>query len=62
MQTKFLVEKHEENRPLGRFQRKWEDIIKMVLNKYDGTSWNHLIFYRIQWHAHENTVMDMWDP
>jgi len=34
----------------------------MVLNKYDGTSWNHLIFYRIQWHAHENTVMDMWDP
>jgi len=28
---RFLVEKYEGERPLGRFRRRWEDDIKMYL-------------------------------
>ena len=42
---KFWVEKPEGKRPLGRPRRRWEDNIKMDLQKWEGvvgTGWSWL--------------------
>jgi len=33
---KVLVGKHEGKRPLGRPRRRWEDILRWIVKKWDG--------------------------
>jgi hypothetical protein len=41
---RVLVERPEDNKPLGRPRRRWEDNIKMDFReiRIDGTNWIHL--------------------
>jgi len=42
-----LVGKPEGKRPLVRPRRRWEDNIKIALQKYGGTAWSVLIWLKI---------------
>jgi hypothetical protein len=44
---RILLGKPEGNRPLGRPRLRWEDNIKMALQKLDGVVWAGLIWLRI---------------
>jgi hypothetical protein len=49
----IFVGKPEEKRPLERLRRRWEDNIKMYLQKigYEGIDWIHLAQDRDRWQA-----------
>jgi hypothetical protein len=55
---RVLVGKHEENRPLARLRRRWEDSIKMDLQEVGcgGMEWNKLA--REKWRARANAAMN----
>ena len=60
---RFLVEKPEGKRPLGRPRRRWEDIIKMDLQEVrGGGDWMELAQDRDRWRALVNTVMNRHVP
>jgi hypothetical protein len=40
---KILVQKHEENEPLGRPRHGWEDNIRMASGKWGGKVWTEYI-------------------
>jgi hypothetical protein len=60
----ILVGKPEENRPLGRPRRRWEDNIRMDLREkgWGGIDWIDLAQDREQWRALVNTVMNLRVP
>ena len=56
---RFLVEKPEGKRPLGRPRRRWEDNIKMDLQEVGGGGdWIELAQDRDRWRALVNTIMN----
>ena len=59
-----LVGKPEGKRPLGRPRRRWEDNIKMDLQKVGGGSgdWMELAQDRDRWRALVSTVRNFWVP
>ena len=61
---KVLVGKPEGKRPLGRPRRRWEDNIKMDLQKggYGGMDWIKLAQDRDRWRALVNVIMNLWVP
>jgi hypothetical protein len=61
---KILEGKSEEERPLGRPKRRWEDNIKMYLREVgiDGMNWIRLAQDRVQWRAFVSTVMNLRVP
>jgi len=61
---RVLVGKPEERRPLGRPRHKWEDNIKMDLQKAGcgGMDWMELAQDRDRWRALVNAVMNLWVP
>jgi hypothetical protein len=58
------VGKPEENRPLGRPRRRWEDNIKKDLREigWGGMDWLDLTRDRDWWRALVNAVMNVWLP
>jgi hypothetical protein len=56
-----LVEKPEGNRPLGKTRRRWEDNIKMDLQKVVcvGMDWIGLAQDSYRWRAIMNAVMNL---
>jgi hypothetical protein len=58
---RVLVGWSEDQRPLGRPKRRWEDNIKMDLREIeiDGTNWIQLVQDMVQWRACVNTVMNL---
>ena len=58
---KVLVMKHDGKRPLGRPRRKWEDNIKMELQKMGRGcgDWMELAQDRDRWRALVSTVMNL---
>jgi len=58
------VGKSEENRPLGRPRRRWEDNIKMDLEEVRGgcEDWMELAQDRDRWRALVSTVMKLRVP
>jgi len=63
---RVLVGKPERKRPLGRSRYRWEDTIKMDLQKWDVgyglMDWIDLGKDRNRWQALVNTVMSLWVP
>jgi hypothetical protein len=61
---RVLVGRPEEERPLGRPRRGWEDNIKIDLREIgiDGSKWIRLVQNRVQWWAFVNTVMNFRIP
>jgi hypothetical protein len=57
-------QKPERKRPLGRPGCRWEDNIKMDLEKlgYRGVEWIHQTEDRDQFQALVNIVMNLWVP
>jgi hypothetical protein len=58
---RFLVEKPEEKRPLGRSRHSWEDNIKMDLQEVGCgvMDWIYLSRYRKRWLALVNAVINL---
>jgi hypothetical protein len=58
---RVLVGKPEENRPLGRPRRRWEDNIKMNLQEVGGSfgDWMELAQDRDRWRALVRTVNNL---
>ena len=61
---RVLVGKPEENRPLGRPRRRWEDNIRMYLREVDCDpgEWIDLAEDRDQWRAYVRAVMNLRVP
>ena len=61
---RVLVGKPEENRPLGRPRRRWEDNIKMDLQEVEGDcgDWMELVQDRDRWRALVSTVRKLRVP
>jgi len=61
---RVLVGKPEGKRPLGRPRRRWEDNIKMDLQKMGcgGMDWIELAQDKHRWRALVNTVMNLRVP
>ena len=61
---RVLVGKPEGKRPLGRPRRRWEDNIKIDLQKVEGGcgDWMELVQDRDSWWALVNTVMNLRVP
>jgi hypothetical protein len=61
---RFLVERPEGKRSLGRPRRRWEDNIKMDLRelRIDEANWIQLAQDRVRWWAFVNTVMNLRFP
>jgi hypothetical protein len=55
---RVLVEKPEENRPLGRPRHRWENNIKIDLQERD-KDWIELAQDKDRWLAIVNTVMNL---
>jgi len=58
---RVVVRKPEGKRPLGRPRRRWEDNIKMDLQKegWGGMDWFDLVQDRDSWLALVNAVMNL---
>jgi hypothetical protein len=61
---RVLVRKSERQRPLGRPRCRWEDNIKMKLQKVGGVrgDWMELAQDRDRWRALVGTVRNFRDP
>ena len=61
---RIVVGKPEGKRPLGRPRLRWENIIKMDLQKVgcEGTDWIDLAQDRDRWRALVNAVTNLWVP
>ena len=61
---RVLVGKSEENKPLGRPRRRWENNIKMDLEEVEGgcEDWMELAQDRDRWRALVSTVMNIRVP
>jgi hypothetical protein len=61
---RVLVGKSQGKRPFGRPRRRWEDNIKMDLQKVGcgGMDWIELAHDRDRWWALVNVVMKLWVP
>ena len=61
---RVLVETPEAKRPLGRPRRRWEDNIKLDLQKVGCGSmdWIELAQDKDRWRALANVVMNLWVP
>jgi hypothetical protein len=61
---RFLVDRPEGKRPLGRPRCWWEDNIKPDLMEMgtDGANWIQLAQDRVQWRAFVNMVMNLRVP
>ena len=60
---RVLVRKPEGKRPMGRPRRRWEDNIKMDLQRVGGGGdWMELAQDRDRWRALVNTVMNLRVP
>jgi len=61
---RWLVEKPEGKRPLGRYSRRWEVNIRMDLREigWKGVDWIHLAQERDQWCAIVNTAINFRVP
>ena len=61
---RVLVGKPEEQRPLGRPRRVWEDNIKMDLQEVGcgGVDWIELAHDRDRWRACVNAIMNLRFP
>jgi hypothetical protein len=60
---RVLVGKPEGKRPLGRLRRRWEDNIKMDLQKVGGSGdWMELAQDRDRWRTLVNTIMNLRVP
>jgi hypothetical protein len=59
-----LMEKPEEQRPLGRHRCRWEDNIKIDLQEvgFGGMDWIGLAQDRDRWREHVNAVMNFQVP
>jgi len=59
---RVLVGTPERKRPLGRNKRRWEDNIKMDLQKMgcEGMDWIDLVQDRERWRALVHAVMNLW--
>jgi hypothetical protein len=59
-----LVGKHEGRRHLGRPKCRWEDNIKIFLNKYDVMTWVLLIWSQNMdtWRTHVHILTNFWIP
>jgi hypothetical protein len=59
---RVLVGKPEGKRPLGRPRRRWEDNLRMDLQKVEcgGMDWIGLAQDRDRWRAPVNAVMNLW--
>jgi hypothetical protein len=62
-ECRALVGKPEGRTPLGRTRRRWEDNIKMDVEKLDGgVEWIDLAQDRGRWRALVYTMMNFWVP
>jgi hypothetical protein len=61
---RVLVGKHEGKRPLGRPRRRWEDNIKMDVEKVGGGrgDWMELAQDRDRWRALVSTIKNLRVP
>ena len=61
---RVLVGKSEENKPLGRPRRRWENNIKMDLEEVEGgcEDWMELAQDRDRWRTLVSTVMNIRVP
>jgi len=61
---RILVGKHEGKRPLGKPRHRWEDNIKMDLQKVEcgGMGRIELLQDRDRWRALVNAVVNIWFP
>jgi hypothetical protein len=61
---RILVERLEGKRPIGRPRRRWEDNIKMDLQKvaWDGLAWIDMAQNRDWWRALVNAAMNLQVP
>ena len=61
---RVLVKRPEENRPLGRPRRRWEDNIKVDLQEvgWGGMNWIGMAQDRDMWRALVNVVMNLRVP
>jgi hypothetical protein len=55
------VEKPEGQTQLGRYRRKWTDILKIAVKEiaWDGVKWVYLVQHRKKWWALVNRVMNL---
>jgi hypothetical protein len=58
---KYLFEKQEGKRQLGRHNRRWQDKIRMDLSEigWKGVNWMHLAQDKNQWRDFVNMVMNL---
>ena len=58
----YWVGKHDENKPLRRNRRKWEDNIKEYLQSIElgGLNWVHLAHRKEYWRTFVNAVKNLW--
>jgi hypothetical protein len=61
---RIFVGKHEENRPLARYRRRWEDNIRMDLREigWEVVDGIYLAHERDHWRALVNTLMNLRVP
>jgi len=64
LHAKFLSQKPEGAKPLGRPSRRWEDNIRMDFREaeWEGVDWMQLTQGRDQWRAVVNKVMNIRVP